>query len=62
MDHENQTSCFIGFMCGVFAMLLVDIMFLTPSHVWQKQAIDNGAAKYNETTAKFEWIKKEVKE
>lgn len=33
------------------------VILSTTNYKWQKQAIDNGAARYNNVTGKFEWIK-----
>ena len=33
------------------------INFTDPVWVWTKEAIENGAGRYNTVTGKFEWIK-----
>ncbi|NCX55788.1 MAG: hypothetical protein EBW87_01105 [Burkholderiaceae bacterium] len=49
---QAAVGCFfIGFLIGILAIGF----FATPNHIWQKQAIDHGAAQYSPVTGKFEW-------
>ena len=42
---------FIGLLIGMLAIGFV----ATANHVWQKEAIEHGAAQYSPVTGKFEW-------
>lgn len=42
---------FIGLIIGITSVGFI----ATANNVWQKQAIDHGAAQYSPTTGKFEW-------
>lgn len=55
MDDSAPAFC-AGCLVGLMVALLVMMLMATPSHIWQRQAIQHGAAQYNQTTGKFEWI------
>ena len=56
---SERTSMFLsGFTLGVGLVTFLMCAFTDATSVWQKQAIEHNAARYNATTGKFEWIER----
>lgn len=55
---SDDTKVRVALMIGMALMFGIDCVFMTSNHVWQTQAIEHNAARYNATTGKFEWIER----
>lgn len=54
---------FFGFTVGVVMCIFIDAAVDNqPAYKYQKSAIEAGVGRYDEKTAKFEWIKPEKAE
>ena len=58
--NNSERSAFIGGACfALFVMAITMAVAVNQERaMWQKQAIDHGAARYNATSGEFEWIEK----
>ena len=60
-DKCDRCDTMAGIVCFATIMVVALAIGLTVSQCgWKKNAIEHGAARYNEKTGNFEWIKPEV--
>ena len=59
---SDRTSLFLsGFALGVGIVTFLMCACTDPTYLWQRQAIEHNAARYNATTGEFEWIERSDK-